>query len=1349
MLLSTESGEFHVIKPFQTPCKLRTKAANSFPFLIVTGLLLIACLFFIAPPVSGQQRLFTNQQHFGVEDGLPQSYISGIVQDADGFIWLGTMDGFCRYDGRKFRTFRYNPKDSGSLSANTLNGLGKLVNNIVTIYYGPAQADEFDLRTFKATRNNVRNRLAEIPGIRWQSYRFGYTTNNWFFTVNDHKGIGWLNAITGKLHYANKANGMLNNDTICAIAESPEGRIYVLCENGVQVSDNTQKKFEWVDLKTNIKPLSSIVDPYMVFGTKFSIQPYAGNNVATLEENVLTLLDLNKKSSRVLQLPPPKLNAIKGNNGLQLDPAGRIYFEYFGSIYRLTDRGELELLWEHSGLPSRISSFYIDRSDVLWVSLNAQGLLKIDLQALNFESYRNSGNFIEEVMPFLGSNKNLLPAEWKNPDAGYYFRQAWDDKGELYSCNNWYDRSGVYRFTKQGFRPFTHLPDQKIFTAVVSMPGNEIWAFDQVESVWYAWSSPDAVPRKLQPDTVNFVNVELTDAKYIGGYIWMTTITNGLFQFDGKKLVAKYAGQVGKNTVPNALTEICADPTNKNKFWVGSRGGGLMLWDANKGLERIYTEEDGLPNNTIYCILPDKTGKIWCSTNKGIFRLDPRTGHISAFEKTDGLQGNEFNRAHKIILPDGRLMFGGLDGYTIFNPAHFEATSKTSLVPVLLTGLQINNEPQDINLPAGIIQQSLSTLSSIRLPYDKNYLRFEFAAPVFNQPQKIRYRYQLVGTDKNWVETGYSNLANYSALPPGNYTFMLNATDDNGLWSKAITSIKVTIDPPFWHTWWAWSIYILAALALIRWYFVFRERRLQIQQNLLFEKREALRLREIDELKDRFFSNITHEFRTPLTLIHTPLENLAHDPSLPASTISNVRSAQRNSKHLLRLVNEFLDFAKLNHGQLRLKTAAGEIEDFTANCVHTFDAAAKEKNIALSFISTNVTGFYLFDEEKWEKIVTNLLSNALKFTPVNGEVAVTLTAEANDQIRLEVCDNGPGIPAALQQQVFSRFYQVDDSALRNYGGTGIGLSLVKELTTLMDGNIHLDSKPGGYTRFVVTVPMKKVEQAPVLPVSEERLPQNQSLQATREDVPLLLVVEDNDELRAFLVETLCTQYRILEAPDGLKAWEIILQELPDLVISDVMMPGQDGFDLCKTCKADSRTSHIGFILLTSKTAHDARLKGLGAGADDYITKPFSLQELELRTANLYQLQQKQRDRWQAQLSGLAPAEPLPVVTDPFLEKLYKEIDARLDDPGLDVDYLCKVMATSRSTLNRKIKALLNFTAVDLIRQYRLQRASALIAGGLDIGTAAYQTGFSSPSYFSLCFKEQYGLSPSDWVSKQK
>lgn len=1311
-----------------------------------TGIFFIAGLFAVMQTALGQQRLFTNQQHFGVEDGLPQSYVTGIVQDDDGFIWLSTLDGFCRYDGRVFRTFRYNPRNSAGLAANTLNGLGKLVNNIVTIYYSPALADEFDLRSFRTTRNTVRHRLAALPGIRWESYRFGYNTNTWFFTVNHNKGIGWLNAVTGKIAYASTSNGMLRNDTIAAITQSPEGKIYVISENGVAVSNTTQTKFEWFGFNTHIKQQPPTTG-WDVFGEKFSIISYPGNRVATLERNILTLLDVDKKTSRIIELPPPPPDAIKGDNGLQLDPTGHVYFEYYGSIYRLTDKGTLDLLWEHTGTPARISSFFIDRSDVLWVSVNAQGVLKIDLQTFYFKSYKNDGNFIEEIVELLGRNKALLPEEWKDPDAGYYFRQAWDSKGNLYSCNNWYERTGIFQFTKRGFVRFAHIPPKKIFTAVITMPGDEIRAFDQVESVWYSWSNPGAAPRKGLPDATNFAGVELADARYIGGYIWMTTLTNGLFQSDGEKLVAKYAGPLGHNTVPNALTEICVDPTDKNKFWIGSRGGGLLLWDAQKGLQRIYTMDDGLPNNTIYCILPDKTGKIWCSTNKGIFRLDPETGYIISFEKTDGLPGNEFNRAHKFILPDGRLVFGGLDGYCIFNPSDFEKVNKTGLVPVLLTGLLINNEPQDINLPNSIIKHSLSTLSDIQLPYNKNYLRFEFAALLYNQPQKIKYRYQLEGADKRWIENGYSNVASYSALPPGNYVFRINATDNNGLWSNAVTSIKVTIRPPFWSTWWAWGLYAILALALARWYFVFKERRLRMQQNLLFERREALRLKEVDELKDRFFSNITHEFRTPLTLIMTPLEKLAQDPSLSAVAVSCVKTAQRNSKQLLRLVNEFLDFSKLDHGRLRLKTTAGAIDTVTSGCVNSFEAAARDKNINLCFTSDNVAGYYLFDEEKWERIVTNLVGNALKFTPRNGSVSVALSAAPAGKIRLEVSDNGPGIPAALQQKVFTRFFQADDSSVRNYGGTGIGLSLVKELTVLMGGSIELDSRLGSDTRFIVTLPMKRVEELHTVSLKAAAPPQGEMIPPASADAPLLLVAEDNDELRSFLVDALCKQYRVLEAADGLKAWKLILQELPDLVISDVMMPGLDGFDLCKRCKADSRTAHMGFILLTSKAAHDARLEGLGAGADDYLTKPFSLPELELRTANLHQLQQKQREWLQVQLMHRAPADPLPDITDPFLVHLYKEIDAKLDAAELGVDYLCKAMAMSRSTLNRKLKALLNISTNDLIRQYRLQKACGLIAGGSDIASAAYQTGFSSPSYFSQCFKEQYGLSPTDWVSK--
>ncbi|NCU02815.1 MAG: response regulator, partial [Chitinophagaceae bacterium] len=674
-------------------------------------------------------------------------------------------------------------------------------------------------------------------------------------------------------------------------------------------------------------------------------------------------------------------------------------------------------------------------------------------------------------------------------------------------------------------------------------------------------------------------------------------------------------------------------------------------------------------------------------------------------------------------------------------------TKKRAAVPVMLTGLQINNQPQGIDIESSFINEPLNTLSAIDLPYSKNNLRFEFAGMLFNQQQKTKYRYRLKGADEDWIENSTNNIAAYTALAPGNYTLLINASDITGQWSETIKEIKVTIHPPFWASWWARVLYLLIAIALIRRYFTFREKQVKAKQDLAFEKREALRLKEVDELKDRFFSNITHEFRTPLTLIITPLEKLEQDPSLSAAAISSVKTAQRNSKQLLRLINEFLDFSKLNDGQLKLKLSSGELKLFVEDIVRSFETAAKEKNIDLQFSSTAVDGNYLFDEEKWEKIINNLLSNAMKFTGAGGFVHVSLTAITGNAIKLEVSDNGPGVPPDQQKKIFDRFYQVDDSSTRNAGGTGIGLSLVKELTELMEGTITLQSKPGE-TNFTVSIPVKKITQVQTPQEAGNANVVNQSSSINETDAPLLLLVEDNDELRSFLVETMQQHYRVMEAADGVTAWEMIIHELPDLVISDVMMPGRDGFDLCKLCKEDQRTAHIGFVLLTSKAAHEARLKGLGTGADDYITKPFNLQELELRTANLLQLQQKQRVWLQAQLVTTHPQQEEPVITDPFLIQLYEEMDAKLDDQELGVDYLSRAMAMSRSTLNRKLKSLLDISANDLIRQYRLQKAATLLTSGLDISTAAYRVGFSSPSYFSQCFKEKYGITPSDYISNQ-
>ena len=1313
------------------------------PVLIVIHFLILCSA------ASAQSLLLTNEQHYGVEEGLPQSFISGITQDEDGFIWLATLDGLCRFDGRNFKTIKFHPNDPRSLAANAISCLGVPVNNILPIFYSIMQADAYDMRTFKVTRNKQVQNNRNLSNARWDWFgRVSPTSDLLFTTINDN-GVGWIAHKNGKVAYANRANGLLQQDTVHAMIQALDGSLYLVSANGVQVSDSNRKHFKMYRFDTKVKKRPNWFSQLQEVGS-YCIALLSPTNLLLLDGNRLIFLDIINNTSRILNIPQQYNKSTVPSELMYIDGKGRPYFTNTGRIFRLEDDGQLKMLWENTRRPDlRINEMFIDRTDVLWVSVDAQGLLKVDLHAPAFKSFAYKNNFITDVLQQAFGSAVDLPKAWNNDEATYYFRQVRDTRGNLYAAGSLNGISQVFSINAKGVQALPGPARNWGHTALVNLPGDILAAYDQNEYAWYRWKDPALPPAKHDDDAESMKGVEVADAAFIGGYTWVSTYQHGLLQYDGRKIINRFQGTLAAGSMPKALTEICPDPIFPGKFWIGSRGGGLILWDVKKGLQRVYTVEDGLPNNTIYCILPDRFGTIWCSTNKGIFRLNQRTKQIVGYQKTDGLPGNEFNRAHKFAFADGRLCFGGLDGYTIFDPADFVFNTMQQDVPVMLTGFQINNRSQNIDVAGSIVQEPLSTLSSVQLNHNENYLRFEFAAMHFNQPLKTKYRYRLEGVDKEWIENGNNNTASYAALPPGTYTLHINASTTNGEWSNFERTLHIRINSPMWATWWAYMIYAFLLFFIARQYFIFRVKRFRTIQSLAFEKKEAVRLREMDEQKDRYFSNITHEFRTPLTLILSPLEKLLQDTTLSAPVIHTLETAQGNAHQLLRLINEFLDFSKVINGQVKLKSSIGELHLFVAACVQTFAGAAAAKQIELHFINHGIAGMYSFDEEKLEKILINLLSNAMKFTPAYGQVTVSLTTLPGDIMELVVTDNGLGIGADEQQKIFERFYQVDDTSIRSHGGTGIGLALVKELITTMNGQVIVQSQIGGPTSFIIQIPVEKMASdylRPILPVTEaEPVPFHLNGGDT---VPIILVVEDNAELRGFLVESMGLAYKCLQAADGAAAWKIILHELPDIVISDVMMPEMDGFDLCHRCKTDNRTAHIGFIMLTSKAAHEGKLKGLKTGADDYITKPFNTQELDLRTANLLQLQQSVRVQLQAMVLPSAPVEIVAPVTNPFLQQLYAEIDVKINDANLGVDYLSKTMNMSRSTLNRKLQALLGTSPNELIRQYRLQKATGYLAAGVDVSTAAYKTGFNSPSYFTQCFKEHYQITPTEWMASR-
>ncbi|RYF68414.1 MAG: response regulator, partial [Cytophagaceae bacterium] len=736
----------------------------------------------------------------------------------------------------------------------------------------------------------------------------------------------------------------------------------------------------------------------------------------------------------------------------------------------------------------------------------------------------------------------------------------------------------------------------------------------------------------------------------------------------------------------------------------------------------------------------DARGLLWLATSRGLVRLNPETLTWRHFTTADGLADNEFTRTSSAVLPTGKLVFGTISGQVVVDPRAI--LTDTYDPPLVLTALKINNVPSEANLLDSPLTAPINALTELVLDHTQNFLTVAFAGLHYARTDKIQYRYQLVGVDEKWVNSGTQQVANYTQLAPGTYQLIVNCTRADGQWSQRTKQLQIRIIPPFWATWWAYGAYALGFAGLAFGYVRFRAGQLQQKQEIIRKRLEAEQLRAVDEVKTRFFANITHEFRTPLSLILLPVEKLMLQEKHDSDTQRTLTLIQKNAQQLLRLINQLLDLSKIDENSMGVSLARGDGVDFVQSCVDLFRPVADVKRIDLQLHTNGLVGEWLFDTDKWEKIISNLLSNALKFTPVGGRITVTIQLPESGLLIIQVADTGIGITAESLPHIFDRFYQVDDSRTRAYEGTGIGLALVNELTSLLGGTITVESRteaPSG-TTFTLCLPVAPVSEtaealrasglAVAMPTAPSDLPPVAVRDSLPETVPLLAIIEDNEELRTFIAAELGSVYRVITAADGEEGWQLIQAELPDVVISDVMMPRMDGYQLTHCIKSTVATNHIAVVLLTAKSAHQSLIKGLQQGADNYLTKPFHMDELYLRLHNLTSHQQALKEYHRKQLTAIETVFSPSEVDDEFLKKVYACIEARLDDSSLTVDELAGAHHMSRRTLHRKLTALTNLSANDLIRQYRLRRATELLRGGHSVAETAYRVGFNNPAYFS-------------------
>jgi signal transduction histidine kinase/DNA-binding response OmpR family regulator/ligand-binding sensor domain-containing protein len=1297
-----------------------------------------------------QHALHTIYTRYDVEDGLPQNLVSGIVQDADGFIWLSTLDGLARFDGKEFLVLRHLPDDSTSLEYNSIKNLFIDQHNQLWVQYINYEFNAVSSQTFRANiptplsfsvgedfyeKENINGGLQYILGDK----------RNWLLShvrpKDGHFVLELMDSSNRKLKEFLDTHHQKFGNKIFDFAEDTAGKIWLATTEGLEVSDSN-----WVDFKSIVFPVEFQFNPDEI-DFKIKLVLLNDQRMAICQGKKIVIYDPKTERVKAVSANIPDRNGSSINySSVTKDIQGRLVFEYQGYIYRIDHNDELSLLWKYPG-ENYIRSIYIDNTNTLWVGTDADGLYKINLLTAAFTSRPYQHNFLSDVLiNELGINQRAVEERDFSPQASYFSRYCYNDAQELF----------IYFEDNNGYR-ITQINDKSLVTVYRSeYPGQ--FAFGKDKRFWflnakgylYRWHTfsekPEIIKTELHLDFNGYSN--LNDLLIDDDNYWVSVPSLGLFKFKEDKIEQQADLSGNYNT-----HIIRQDPNWDSVLWIGTVGGGLYKWDKIEGkLLGTYTTENGLPNNTINSLIADANGMLWLSTNRGITRFNQVKETFSHFKIVDGLMESEFNRHHDMLLPDGRIAMGGAKGYTVFNPADF--TEDNYEPEIQLTKFSINNIfSSSFSDKSGKIFP-INQLRQIVLNYDENTFGFDMAATQFNAPEKIKYRYQLEGYDRNWVETNGSRSISFIQLPYGKYTLLLNASNTMGVWSPAIRKINVIVNPPFWLSYWAYAFYAIVLAVLLRFYWQGYKKRLQRKQEIEFNLRETKRLRELDEIKTRFFSNITHEFRTPLTLILSPLEKSLEDNTLSPKARTLLNNNYRHASQLLNLVNQLLDISKLETGQMRVNATAGELPVFLEQCMLSFQEMASKKHITFDFNLSGLRGHYLFDYEKWEKIVYNLLSNAIKFTPQNGKVSFLVTehiesATGKNEIVLKVSDSGIGIASEDIAKIFNRFYQVDDSATRKHEGTGIGLALTKELVDLMGGSIEVNSKLGFGSAFTVKIPVEKLKEIPtainVKGIQEFDVKNGFSIKGIDHDKPLLLVVEDNDELRSFITESLSANWKVLDAANAFDAWTIIERELPEVVITDVMMPGMNGFELCKKSKQDDRTAHIGFIMLTARAAQASKIEGLESGADEYLTKPFHLYELELRIRNLLIEQDSLQKHLQDKLFPNKPLPQSPQIKDVFLQKLKTYLDENLDNSELSVDNVAAAMAMSKSTVNRKLKALLNITVNDFIKQYRLQKSTALLALGYNVSEVSYRVGFETPSYFAQCFKEYYRQTPTEFI----
>lgn len=1324
--------------------------------------------------------------------GLSNSSVNSIFQDSENLIWIGTWDGLNRYDGNSFKIFRPELDNDNSLSNQVIlkideDNTGKIW--ILTMH----GINRYDKKTgtfqrYYFTRKNK-------PPLSESEFNMALdASKNVFCAVKDW-GIGYFNGSEFQLarikNFPKKA--------VKKMEFTSTGELLVLFEN----NELYALSFESKNAISKVKLVSKEIRTFeIVPNHKICLISVTG------DASFYSLLDKKRQS----------LTEKNSVNIVGHIPEGLVLSSKSG--YSIVDNAgkSISTPWLKYLKNQKITALIQGNENVIWTGTDGDGIFKMFPLEKSFNLISKAQ--VPEldggiVRAFLEVDENSFWVATKGKGLFRLPSKFYLDSGKPLQYENFNESNSsldnaVFALCKG--------KDDLIF---IGSDGNGINVFDLKKSRLVSWTEI------IGNEKCDYFKSTYTIYQDDEGFIWLGTNGYGMIRCkinrigeklevtDFKKYLADNSGE--KSLSSNIVFSIV--PKNQKQLWIGTRLGGLNLFDKKTGLFRIYknikndsqslsnndilclqtdarnrlwigtsfglnllegiksdgkavfksfTVKEGLPNNTIHGIISDKKSNLWISTNFGLSNFVLKESKFINYTKNEGLQNNEFaDGAFYQNLESDYIFMGGIKGFNYFLPQNIKESSK---VPDILID-KISGQNQTTPYYQGlVISPDSNTHPSIVLDYNQNFFDIELAALTFTNSEKCKYAYQLTNFDKNWNFINNRRIISFTNVPQGKYSLWIKWSNSDGVWSKPVHAIDIKIKPVFWQSTVAIIVYAILVVLFIMFVLSYYNKRQSLSQNILFRKREE----ELHENRLTFFTDIAHEFQTPLTLIVGPIQKLSEATTLDKRSQKFVQMIQRNSSRLLFLTQQLLEFRKAEYDYLEVKAKEFDLVNLVEQIAELFDEWALDKNIDYNLeIPSELSGW--FDKDKIEKIVFNLMSNAFKYTPINGKIDLKfyIQDEDSNKLNITIVNTGKGIPKEKLDSLFDRFFLSDTnrSTDNDLFRTGIGLAYIKKLVTVLRGEIFVSSIANESTTFTILLPCSKkafnekeldVESSPILisqhlknileeiPNKSDEIPNKiLSLDDLEDNRKTVLIVEDEKEIHVFLNELLGEKYKIISAYNGVEAMEILEKEIPDIIISDVMMPMMDGVELCEKIKSNIKTCHIPFIMLTAKDSVLHRIEGIESGANSYIPKPFHPDHLLIRIQKL--LEEKElilKHFTQDTLIANLPNLSIDNEEKDFIKKVIELIRNNIDNENLQSLFIEKELGISNSQLYRKIKQIFGFTPGDLIRTIRLKYAAELLRKNvLTVSEVCYQSGFNNRSYFYREFNKMYNITPKNYQLK--